>query len=174
MIFGYYSTNVIKFDNIRLAKKTSSHAPFVDNENINTIGSNVFDGFPFSKLPNWFADSRLYAGYISVNEPLSDKTGILLNYDSVFNDAICIYRDGDILKVGTMINESLTLENTQLKGAETFNIYSYQSGSETQIVINSGNETVIKKYPINGGVIGVINDNSYNRFFNLSAQYQKL
>lgn len=174
LIFGDYSTHGIKFDNIRLAKKPSSHAPWVDNENINTIGSNVFDGFPFSKLPNWFADSRLYAGYISVNEPLSDKTGILLNYDSVFNDAICIYRDGDILKVGTMINESLTLENTQLKGAETFKIYSYQSGTETQIVINSENESVIKKYPINGGVIGVINDNSYNSIFNLSAQYQKL
>lgn len=174
LIFGDYVTQGIKFNNIRLAKKTTSHGPLVDNENVDKIGCNIFDGFPFSKLPNWFTDSSLYAGYVSVNTPLSDKTGILLNYDPIFNDAICIYRDSNILKIGTMNNQSLILESTQLNGATTFEIHSYQIKNGTQIVIYCENKTVIKTYEITGGIIGVINDNTNNQFFNLSAHYQKL
>lgn len=176
LIFGDYTNLGVRFDNLRLAKRSSSHAPMVNHVGIGTVGCNVFDGLPYSKLPNWFADSALYVGYISVNTPLSDKTGILLNYDPVFNDAICIYRDGDILKVGTMISDIVSLEDTQLNGNERFQIYSYQSKAGTQIVINNidNNIGVTKQYHITGGVVGIINNNSENKFFNLSAQYQKL
>lgn len=172
LITGRMSSAKCGFGNIRLGKPAGYTGAYIARINaLDGITSNLFDGSQFSSLPNWFSSGQNLVGSIYVNEALIDATGIVLCYNADEKSGLVIQRNGSIIRVGEMTNNSVeSWVATTVDATKLFQVNFYQVAGETNginvVVIGAGSYSGV--FPKHGGVLGVQNLTSNSATFNLS------
>ena len=179
LIFGKYIQSGVKFENVRLSVSKTTPRRFIsrNSNEVDLLTSNVFDGTPFSEMPEWMSSGAKYTGCLSVNEPLAELSGVVINYNSLNGNGVAIRRNNQLLEICDMENNNLTgWISTGVDGTAELKIYFNQTASGVGGVIISiiGSSVYEGTFNKTGGVIGVFNSNTDPKIFNLSLNVTNL